>query len=76
MNGQHGGPIGEPTLAQAEPVALAEAARGVLVAIVAAGWLVIPDNTINLIVSAVGVLGSIASTILARRKVTPIPPKE
>ena len=72
MTGQHNDPIGEPTLVQAEPLAVAEAVRAVLVAVVAAGWLVIPDTTINLAVSLVGVLGSVVSTILARRRVTPI----
>lgn len=72
MTGQHLGPVGQPTFVQAEPLAVAEAVRGVLATVVAAGWLVIPDTTINVIVSAVGLLGSIASTILARRKVTPV----
>lgn len=40
--------------------------------VVAAGWLVIPDTTINVVVSAVGLLGSVVSTILARRKVAPL----
>lgn len=72
MTGQHGDPIGERTLVQAEPLAVAEAVRGVLATVVAAGWLVIPDTTVNVIVSAVGLLGSVVSTILARRRVTPI----
>lgn len=78
MTGQHGEPIGQPTLVQSEPVAVAEAVRGVLVAVVAGGWLVIPDATINVIVSGVGLLGSIVTTFLARRKVTPVAalPKE
>lgn len=61
----------QPTVVQSEPVMVAEAARGVLVAAVAAGWLVIPDTTINLIVSAVGLVGSVVASFLARRKVTP-----
>lgn len=72
MTGQHGGPVDEPTFVQAEPLAVAEAVRGVLVTVVAAGWLVIPDTTINIIVSVVGLAGSVVSTILARRRVTPI----
>lgn len=72
MTGQHLGPVGQPTFVQAEPLAVAEAVRGVLATVVAAGWLVIPDTTINVVVSTVGLLGSIASTILARRKVTPL----
>ena len=73
MTGQHGEPVGQPTLVQAEPVAVAEAVRGVLVAVVAAGWLVIPDTTINLIVSAAGLALSVLGSVLARRKVTPVP---
>jgi hypothetical protein len=76
VTGQHGAPIGESTFVQAEPLAVAEAVRGVLATVVAAGWFVIPDTTINLVVSAVGLLGSIASTILTRRKVTPVTPTE
>jgi predicted cation transporter len=67
----HNDPIGEPTLVQAEPVVTAEVVRGVLVAVVAAGWLVIPDATINLIVSGVMLVGSIVTTWWARRKVVP-----
>jgi hypothetical protein len=55
-----------------EPVALAEGVRALLVAIVAAGWVVIPDTTINIVVSVVGFAISVASTILARRKVIPL----
>ncbi|MFI6308504.1 hypothetical protein ACIBCH_41980 [Amycolatopsis thailandensis] len=72
MTGQHNGPVGEPTLVQAEPLAVAEAVRGVLVTIVAAGWVVIPDTTINLIVSGAALVGSVVSTVLARRRVTPV----
>ncbi|WP_409186504.1 hypothetical protein F9C11_20635 [Amycolatopsis sp. VS8301801F10] len=55
-----------------EPVAIAEAVRALLVAIVTAGWLVIPDTTINIVVSVVGFAGSVVSTILARRRVVPV----
>lgn len=55
-----------------EPVAIAEAVRALLVAIVTTGWVVIPDTTINIIVSVVGFAGSVVSTILARRKVVPL----
>lgn len=74
MTGQHGEPVGQPTLVQAEPVAIAEGVRALLVAIVAAGWFVIPDATINIVVSAVGFGLSVLMTILARRKVTPTAP--
>ncbi|MEV6905157.1 hypothetical protein [Amycolatopsis sp. NPDC051372] len=55
-----------------EPVAIAEGVRAVLVAIVATGWVVIPDATVNIAVSTVGFAISVASTILARRKVIPL----
>lgn len=58
--------------AQTEPVAVAESVRAVLVAIVATGWLVIPDATINLVVSAVALGLSVVGSVLARRKVTPL----
>ena len=74
MTGQHGEPVGQPTLVQTEPVAVAEVVRALLVAVVAAGWLVIPDTTINVIVSAAGLALSVLGTVLARRKVTPIAP--
>lgn len=74
MTGQHGEPIGQPTLVQAEPVAVAEGVRALLVVAVTAGWFVIPDATINLVVSAVGFGLSVLMTFLARSKVTPVVP--
>lgn len=71
MNGQYGDPIGDLTGVQKEPVVLGEAVRAVLVAVVGAGWVVIPDTTINLIVSAAGLVGSVITTWLTRRKVVP-----
>lgn len=71
MTGQHGDPISDLTGVEKEPVAFGEAIRGVLVAAVAAGWVVIPDTTINLIVSAAGLVGSVVTTWLVRRKVVP-----
>ncbi|WP_116206214.1 hypothetical protein [Amycolatopsis circi] len=67
MTGQHADPIGAT-----EPVAIAEAVRALLVAIVTTGWIVIPDTTINVVVSVVGFTGSVVSTVLARRKVLPL----
>lgn len=73
MTGQHGPwPTAAPSLAQGEPVAVAEGVRALLVAAVAAGWVVIPDATINLIVSAAALLGSVATTWWARRRVVPV----
>lgn len=76
MTGQHNDPVDHRTIVQAEPLAVAEAVRGVLAAIVAAGWFIIPDATINVVVSFVGLLGSVVSTVLARRRVTPVASKE
>ncbi len=72
MTAQHAGPVDEPAAAQAEPVAVAEAVRLAPVAIVAAGWLVIPVPTINVITSGVALVVSVVSTVLARRRVTPL----
>ncbi|WP_410652119.1 hypothetical protein [Amycolatopsis sp. cmx-4-54] len=76
MTGQHNGPVDRLSIVQAEPLAVAEAVRGVLVAIIAAGWFIIPDATINVVVSFVGLLGSVVSTVLARRRVSPVASKE
>ncbi|WP_432845963.1 hypothetical protein ACQPXB_35820 [Amycolatopsis sp. CA-161197] len=62
----------QTTTAATEPVAIAEGVRALLVAIVATGWVVIPDTTINIVVSVVGFAISVVSTILARRKVVPL----
>ncbi|UKD55167.1 hypothetical protein L3Q65_46195 [Amycolatopsis sp. FU40] len=67
MIGQHADAGGST-----EPVAIAEAVRALLVAVVATGWVVIPDSTVNIVVSVIGFAGSIVSTILARRKVVPV----
>lgn len=58
--------------AATEPVSIAEAVRLVFVAVVALGWWVIPDKTINIIVSAVAALVSVVGSVLARRRVVPL----
>ncbi|MCG3757364.1 hypothetical protein [Amycolatopsis sp. Poz14] len=62
----------QPRRVGTEPVSVAEAVRLVLVAVVAIGWWVIPDQTINVIVSAVGAVLSVASSVLVRRRVVPV----
>jgi hypothetical protein len=54
------------------PVAVAEAVRVALAAVVTAGWLVIPSATINAIVSTVAFVVSILGSVMARRRVTPV----
>lgn len=71
MNAHHLDP-GEPRLADAEPAALAEAARILLAALVTAGWLAIDSATVNWIVTAVGLLASVAATAWTRNRVTPL----
>ena len=60
------------TATNTEPAAVAELVRVVLVGLVAAGWVTIPDATIAGVVSAVGVLGSIVLTWWTRRRVVPV----
>ncbi|MCG3750492.1 MULTISPECIES: hypothetical protein [Amycolatopsis] len=62
----------QPSRAGTEPASIAEAVRLVLVAVVAIGWWVIPDQTINVIVSAVGTILSVVSSVLVRRPVVPV----
>lgn len=62
----------QPSRASTEPVSIAEAVRLVLVAVVAIGWWVIPDATVNIIVSAVCAVASVVGSVLARRRVVPL----
>jgi hypothetical protein len=54
-----------------EPVMIAEGVRTILAAVVAAGWIVIPDVTINAIVSVVALAISVIGSWMARKRVTP-----
>lgn len=58
--------------AQTEPAMVAEAVRAVLVMLVTLGWITIDSETVNAIVSVVGVLLSIGLTIFVRSRVTPM----
>lgn len=71
MTGQHSGVLG-PGRAQTEPAAVAEAARLILGALVATGWITIPDATVNAVVTLVGALASVGLTIWTRRRVSPV----
>jgi len=55
-----------------EPVAWAEVVRLGFAALAAAGWVVVPSDTVNIIISAAAAIISIVATVLARRRVTPV----
>jgi len=57
--------------AKAEPVAVAEAVRLVLLALVALGVVTIDQTALDAIMAAVGALASIAVSAWTRRLVTP-----
>lgn len=54
-----------------EPVVIAHAVTTVLYLLVAAGWVVIPDRTVDAIASGVAVVLSLAGTLAARARVSP-----
>lgn len=62
----------EPRLGEAEPVALAEAVRLLLAALVTAGWITIDSATTNWITTVVGLVASVVATVWTRRRVTPV----
>lgn len=62
----------EPRFADAEPAAFAEAARIILVALVTGGWLAIDSATVNWVITAAGLLASVAFTGWTRNRVTPV----
>lgn len=69
----------EPTPAEAptagsrpEPVAIAAAAQAVIAAGVTVGWVTLDDQSIQIIVTAVGAIAALVFTFIARSKVTPI----
>lgn len=55
----------------AEPVAIAHAVTVILSAIVAYGWVAIPDPTINAVGSVLAFVLSAVGAFIARSKVTP-----
>lgn len=59
-------------LAKLEPAAVAEAARMVLAALVAVGWLALDDVAINTVVTAVSAVLSVMLTVFVRKNVTPV----
>lgn len=65
--GEHSSPTDRP-----EPVALIDAAKLVVSALVAAGWIVLDDATIATVGSAAGLLLFLILTVVTRAQVTPI----
>jgi len=55
-----------------EPVVLAHAVTTLLYATAAAGWLVIPDKTIDLIGTVLALVLAVAGTLAARARVSPV----
>lgn len=68
---EHASPV-EPTVAQTQPVSLAEVVRMIVVALVSAGWLTLDDTAVNTVVSVVGAIVSIGLTWWTTHKVTPV----
>lgn len=72
---EHDNPIDEPALGTGEPVAIAEVVRLLVAGLVTAGWVTIDSVTINAIATGVAAVLSVVFSLLARRKVTPVPPQ-
>lgn len=65
-------PADAPTASRPEPVAIAAAAQAVIAAGVTVGWVSLDDQSIQIIVTAVGAIAALVFTFIARSKVTPI----
>jgi hypothetical protein len=65
-------PAEAPTGSRPEPVAIAAAAQAVIAAGVTVGWVSLDDQSIQIIVTAVGAIAALVFTFIARSKVTPI----
>jgi hypothetical protein len=61
-----------PTGSRPEPVAIAAAAQAVISAGVTIGWVALDDQSIQIIVTAVGAIAALVFTFIARSQVTPI----
>src|SRR4051812_27767849 len=61
-----------PTVATGEPVVIAQAVTTVLAILVSAGWIVLDDQLIAMIATAIGLIVTIVTTILARARVSPL----
>lgn len=62
----------DPSVISTEPVAVSEVVRYIAGILVATGWLTISDDTLNIIITVVGALLSLAMTIWTRKSVTPV----
>lgn len=67
--GHPGGP--EVAARPGEPVAVANTINVLVTALVGAGWVTIDNTTINAILTAIGAIIAVVTTIKARSKVTP-----
>ena len=67
-------PLAEPavSLVDGEPVALSQALTVLLSAAVTAGWVTIPDPTVNALATLLALVITTVSTLRARSKVTPV----
>lgn len=61
-----------PTGSRPEPVAIAAAAQAVIAAGVTVGWVTLDDQSIQIVVTAVGAIAALVFTFIARAKVTPV----
>lgn len=61
-----------PPESPGEPVVIAHSLTTVLAAVVTAGWVAIPNATINAVISVVGFAVSTVGVVLARSKVSPV----
>lgn len=65
-------PAETPTGSRPEPVAIAAAAQAVIAAGVTVGWVTLDDQSIQIIVTAIGAIAAMVFTFIARSKVTPV----
>lgn len=59
----------EPSLVDVEPVAIADTVKAILAALVALGWIALPDATISAVATAIGAVAFVALSAWTRRKV-------
>ena len=59
----------EPSLVDLEPVAIADTVKAVLAALVALGWVALPDATISAVATAFGAIIYVGISAWTRRKV-------
>jgi hypothetical protein len=65
-------PVSPPSTATGEPVVIAQAVTVLISIAVSAGWIVLDNELIAQIATAVGAIVAIVTTILARARVSPL----